>query len=100
MSRGGDRRFTFEIGTLKTDQQRSNAPMDWKLEAVVIPVSDVARAKQFYVDKLGFNLDVDHQPSDAFRVVQVTPPGSACSVTFGVGVSTVPPGTFCLSATL
>jgi catechol 2,3-dioxygenase-like lactoylglutathione lyase family enzyme len=50
----------FEIGTLKSDQLRSHAPMDWKLEAIVIPVTDVDRAKQFYVDKLGFNLDVDH----------------------------------------
>ena len=60
--------------------------MDWKLEVIVIPVSDVDRAKEFYVGKLGFNEDVDHQPSPEFRVVQVTPPGSACSVTFGIGM--------------
>ena len=68
--------------------------MDWKLEVVVIPVSDVDRAKDFYVGKLGFHEDVDHRASETFRVVQVTPPGSACSVTFGVGVSTVTPGTY------
>ena len=67
--------------------------MDWKLELVIIPVSDVDAAKAFYADKVGFNVDVDHQPSDDFRVVQCTPPGSACSVTFGVGIgSDMPPG--------
>ena len=60
--------------------------MDWKLEVVIAPVSDVDRAREFYVDKLGFTLDVDHAPSESFRVVQVTPPGSACSIVFGVGV--------------
>lgn len=67
--------------------------MDFKLEAVVIPVSDVDRAKAFY-EKLGFRLDVDHHASDAFRVVQFTPPGSACSITFGVGVSQMAPGSY------
>ncbi len=61
--------------------------MDWKLEVVVISVTDVDRAKQFYADKLGFNVDVDNQMSDAFRVVQTTPAGSACSVTFGTGLN-------------
>lgn len=68
--------------------------MDWKLEVIVIPVSDVDRAKAFYADRLGFRLDVDHAPNDQFRVVQLTPPGSACSITFGIGVSTVEPGTY------
>ncbi|HEY5012257.1 MAG TPA: VOC family protein [Acidimicrobiia bacterium] len=54
--------------------------MDWKLEVVIVPVSDVDRAKAFYVEKAGFNLDVDHRAGD-FRVVQLTPPGSACSIT-------------------
>jgi catechol 2,3-dioxygenase-like lactoylglutathione lyase family enzyme len=65
--------------------------MDLKLEAIVVPVSDVDRAKAFY-EQAGFNLDVDHQPNDDFRVVQLTPPGSACSIIFGIGVSTVTPG--------
>ena len=54
--------------------------MDWKLEVVVVPVSDVDRAKAFYTDTVGFHLDVDHRAGDDFRVVLVTPPGSACSV--------------------
>ena len=60
-------------------------PMDWKLEVIVIPVSDVDRAKEFYVNQLGFALDVDRQVNEQMRVVQTTPPGSACSVTFGAG---------------
>ncbi len=55
--------------------------MDWKLELVVVPVSDMDRAKAFYVDRAGFNLDVDHRAGDEFRIIQLTPPGSACSVT-------------------
>ncbi len=57
--------------------------MDWKLEVVVVPVTDVDRAKDFYVNKLGFHLDVDTRPTPQMRVVQMTPPGSACSVTIG-----------------
>ena len=60
--------------------------MDWKLEVVVVPVTDVDRAKEFYADTLGFPLDVDHDAGPNFRVVQVTPPGSACSIVFGRGV--------------
>ena len=67
--------------------------MDFKLELVVVPVSDVDRAKAFYADKMGFTVDVDHRASEAFRVVQLTPPGSACSITIGVGVTKVAPGT-------
>jgi len=66
--------------------------MDWKLEVIVVPVSDVDRAKAFYADRLGFNVDVDHRDGD-FRVVQVTPPGSACSITFGGGINPSEPGT-------
>ena len=54
--------------------------MDWKLELVVLPVSDIDRAKAFYIDKTGFRLDVDYRAGEDFRVVQLTPPGSACSV--------------------
>ncbi len=60
--------------------------MDWKLELIVVPVSDVDRAKAFYAEKLGFNVDVDYSPNEAFRVVQLTPPGSACSITIGKGM--------------
>ena len=68
--------------------------MEYKLELVLIPVSDVDRAKEFYVDKCGFKLDVDHQPNDQFRVVQITPPGSACSLTIGKGLSDAAPGSY------
>jgi catechol 2,3-dioxygenase-like lactoylglutathione lyase family enzyme len=68
--------------------------VDFKLELVVLPVSDVDRAKEFYAEKMGFTVDVDHRASDAFRVVQLTPPGSACSITIGIGVSQVTPGTY------
>jgi len=61
--------------------------MDMKLEVVVIPVSDVDRAKEFYGEKLGFNVDVDRSVSEEMRVVQTTPPGSGCSVTFGTGLT-------------
>ncbi|HEX9644072.1 MAG TPA: hypothetical protein VGC11_08775 [Acidimicrobiia bacterium] len=60
--------------------------MDYKLELVLIPVSDVDRAKAFYAETAGFRLDVDHHAGDEFRVVQLTPPGSACSIAFGIGV--------------
>jgi catechol 2,3-dioxygenase-like lactoylglutathione lyase family enzyme len=66
--------------------------VDWKLEVVLLPVKDVDRAKAFYTEKMGFNLDVDHRAGEAFRVVQMTPPGSACSVTVGVGITDAEPG--------
>jgi catechol 2,3-dioxygenase-like lactoylglutathione lyase family enzyme len=68
--------------------------VDFKLELVLIPVSDVDRAKDFYVENAGFNLDVDHRASDAFRVVQLTPPGSACSITIGTGLTDAAPGSY------
>ena len=60
--------------------------MDFRLELVAIPVSDVDRAEEFYVEKLGFNADHDHQVSDDLRFVQLTPPGSGCSIAFGEGM--------------
>jgi len=66
--------------------------MDWKLELVILPVTDVDRAKDFYENKLGFNVDHDHTVSDDLRFVQVTPPGSACSIAFGKGITEMPPG--------
>lgn len=65
--------------------------MDYKLEVILLPVGDVDRAKDFY-SSLGFNLDVDHRAGDEFRVIQFTPPGSACSVSFGVGITEGTPG--------
>jgi predicted enzyme related to lactoylglutathione lyase len=66
--------------------------MDWKLELVAIPVSDVDRAKAFYTEKIGFNTDYDHRVSDSIRFVQLTPPGSACSIALGTGLVDTPPG--------
>ena len=68
--------------------------MDWKLELVIVPVSDVDRAKKFYTDQLGFAEDVDHRAGEWFRVVQLTPPGSACSITIGTGVTSAKPGSY------
>ena len=66
--------------------------MDWKLELVAMPVTDVDRAKAFYVEKLGFNADMDATVSDEIRFVQCTPPGSACSIAFGLGITDAAPG--------
>jgi predicted enzyme related to lactoylglutathione lyase len=66
--------------------------MDWKLELVAIPVSDVDRAKAFYTEKVGFNADHDHTVSDEVRFVQLTPPGSACSIALGKGLVDAEPG--------
>jgi predicted enzyme related to lactoylglutathione lyase len=66
--------------------------LDWKIELVAIPVSDVDRAKAFYAEKIGFNADHDHRVSDTLRFVQLTPPGSACSITIGEGISEASPG--------
>ena len=66
--------------------------MDWKLELVAVPVSDVDRAKAFYVDKVGFHADHDHTPTEAIRFVQLTPPGSACSIAIGRGITAAKPG--------
>ncbi|HEY4464456.1 MAG TPA: glyoxalase superfamily protein [Streptosporangiaceae bacterium] len=66
--------------------------MDWKLELVFVPVTDVDRAKAFYVDQVGFHADHDQQVNDALRFVQLTPPGSGCSIAFGSGITDMPPG--------
>ncbi len=66
--------------------------MDWKLELVTVPVSDVDRAKRFYTEQAGFVAEHDHTISDEMRFVQVTPPGSACSIAFGKGIVDAAPG--------
>ncbi len=66
--------------------------MDWKIELVAIPVTDVDRAKAFYTDQVGFNADHDYQVTDTLRFVQLTPPGSACSIVMGTGITEMPPG--------
>jgi predicted enzyme related to lactoylglutathione lyase len=66
--------------------------MNWKLELVAVPVSDVDRAKAFYSQQVGFNPDHDHTVSDGLRFVQLTPPGSACSIAIGSGITSAAPG--------
>ncbi len=66
--------------------------MDFKIELIAVPVSDVDRAKAFYTEKAGFNADQDHVVSDELRFVQLTPPGSACSIALGTGIVDTPPG--------
>ncbi len=66
--------------------------MDWKIELLAVPVTDVDRAKAFYVDQVGFNADHDHRVNENLRFVQLTPPGSACSIVIGEGITEMPPG--------
>jgi catechol 2,3-dioxygenase-like lactoylglutathione lyase family enzyme len=66
--------------------------VDWKLELVQVPVSDVDRAKAFYTEQVGFNADHDHAVTDELRFVQLTPPGSACSIAIGTGLTEMRPG--------
>ena len=66
--------------------------MYWKIEVVTIPVSDVDRARDFYAEKVGFAVDIDHRISDDLRLVQLTPPGSACSIHLGKGTVDMEPG--------
>jgi catechol 2,3-dioxygenase-like lactoylglutathione lyase family enzyme len=68
------------------------AIMDWRLELVQVPVTDVDRSKTFYTEKAGFNADHDHRVSDELRFVQLTPPGSACSIALGTGLGDMRPG--------
>ena len=66
--------------------------MDWKIELLAVPVTDVDRAKAFYVDQVGFNPDHDHRVNENLRFVQLTPPGSACSIVIGEGITDMAPG--------
>src|ERR1700676_5434767 len=76
----------------ESDDTERQAHMDFKLELVAIPVTDVDRAKAFYVDQVGFNADHDYQVTETLRFVQLTPPGSACSIVMGTGITDMPPG--------
>src|SRR4051812_3356228 len=75
----------------RTEQETD---VDFRYELTVVPVSDVDRAKEFYEQRLGFDVDVDHRAGDSFRVVQLTPPGSACSIAIGTGISSAQPGAY------
>ena len=66
---------------------------DWRIELIIVPVTDVDQAKAFYVDALGWNADFDQRVSETLRFVHVTPPGSACSIAFGEGLTDMAPGT-------
>ncbi|GGE90153.1 VOC family protein [Mycetocola zhadangensis] len=66
--------------------------MDWKIELIAVPVTDVDRAIDFYTNRVGFALDSDHRVSDELRFVQLTPPGSACSIAMGTGITEMAPG--------
>jgi predicted enzyme related to lactoylglutathione lyase len=66
--------------------------MDWKLEVVVVPITDVDRAKRFYSEQVGFVVDHDTRVNDKMRIVQLTPPGSGCSIVVGTGMADMPPG--------
>src|SRR5262245_46756675 len=79
-------------GTSRRGRRGRPCRMDWKLELVAVPVTDVDRAKSFYVDQVGFHADHDHRVSDDIRFVQLTPPGSACSIAFGNGITDAEPG--------
>jgi len=87
---GADDGRTSGARAARTDEE--TMIMDWKLELVAVPVSDVDRAKAFYVDQVGFHADHDHQVNEQLRFVQLTPPGSACSIAMGTGVSPMAPG--------
>jgi predicted enzyme related to lactoylglutathione lyase len=77
---------------IRKDTTMNSQTMDWRIELVAIPVTDVDRAKSFYVDQVGFIADHDHQVNENLRFVQLTPPGSACSIVLGTGITQMPPG--------
>ena len=66
--------------------------MDWKIELIILPVTDVDRARDFYANQIGFHIDHDHVVSEEIRFVQLTPPGSACSISIGKGITDAEPG--------
>src|SRR5207248_10724020 len=81
---------TDRVPTRRLEEERNR--MDWKIELVAVPVSAVDRAKAFYVEKVGFNADHDQQVNENLRFVQLTPPGSACSICIGTGLTQMKPG--------
>jgi catechol 2,3-dioxygenase-like lactoylglutathione lyase family enzyme len=81
----------FSAPVLAKTWEHAPRPM-FSVEVITLPVSDIDRATRFYVDRVGFTLDVDYAPTEKFRVVQLTPPGSACSIQIGVGLTDAPAG--------
>jgi catechol 2,3-dioxygenase-like lactoylglutathione lyase family enzyme len=82
----------IQVASCSDQYAKGRCAVDWKLELVAVPVSDVDRAKAFYTEKVGFNEDHDHKVSDELRFVQLTPPGSACSIAIGTGILQSEPG--------
>ena len=82
----------IQVASCSDQYAKGRCAVDWKLELVAVPVSDVDRAKAFYTEKVGFNEDHDHKVSEELRFVQLTPPGSACSIALGAGISQSQPG--------
>jgi catechol 2,3-dioxygenase-like lactoylglutathione lyase family enzyme len=82
----------IQVASYSDQYAKGRCAVDWKLELVAVPVSDVDRAKAFYTEKVGFNEDHDHKVSDELRFVQLTPPGSACSIAIGTGILQSEPG--------
>jgi predicted enzyme related to lactoylglutathione lyase len=80
------------LATARANHTREDYDMDWKLELVFVPVSDVDRAKAFYTEKVGFHADHDQRVNEGLRFVQLTPPGSACSIALGEGIIDAAPG--------
>ena len=80
------------VASCSDQYTKGRCTVDWKLELVAVPVSDVDRAKAFYTEKVGFNEDHDHKVGDELRFVQLTPPGSACSIAMGTGITQSEPG--------
>jgi predicted enzyme related to lactoylglutathione lyase len=89
---GSGQNLAASEGTVRLVPQAKGEAVDYKIELVAIPVSDVDRAKAFYTEQAGFNADQDHTVSEDVRFVQLTPPGSACSIAIGKGVTDAPPG--------
>jgi predicted enzyme related to lactoylglutathione lyase len=80
------------VTSIAIDEKRIPNHMEMRLELVPVPVTDVDRAKAFYTEKIGFNADQDHQVNENLRFVQLTPPGSACSIAIGDGITEMAPG--------
>jgi catechol 2,3-dioxygenase-like lactoylglutathione lyase family enzyme len=91
MSSAGSRRYTSQNGHAGRSPQEAHV-VDYTLELIVVPVSDVDRAKAFYIEQAGFELLVDSSSGPDFRIVQLTPPGSACSIAIGTGIGSMAPG--------
>ena len=85
-------KFGWGLGVRRINLKKMSTNMEMKIELIPIPVTDVDRAKSFYVNQVGFNADHDHKVNENLRFIQLTPPGSACSIVIGVGITQMKPG--------